>query len=236
MTTRIGGALIVVLLAGAIAAVAWSMWMRQPGPKLDLVPVATARTATPQASRAQFDAWLAADPVRAAQFAAFDAFLARENMSGIVPTWTLLRADAKRTPQCRADPFVLPPRRLWPNILPALRLVRDKAIPVVGRVEVASAYRDPTLNACSRGARGSRHLSFSALDLLPLDQPDVVTSFRKLCAAWRRAGPASRWGLGGYLDLDRPQHNRAGRFHVDGTGWRTWGFSYTRTSSICNRL
>lgn len=234
MSNSRGAALAILVIVAALTAASWWFWPHPASQHPDATP--PARVASPQASRAQFDAWLAADPARAEQFAAFDAFLADESLSGIVPTWTLLRADARRTVTCRANPFVLPPRRLWPNILPALRLLRDKVIPVVGLVEVASSFRDPTLNACSRGARGSRHISFSALDLVPLDQPDVVTSFRKLCAAWRNAGRSSRWGLGGYLDLDRPQQNRAGRFHVDGTGWRTWGFSYTRASSICNRL
>ncbi len=228
------GALAILFIAAALTAATLWFWPNPASQRPDATP--PARLTSPQASRAQFDAWLAADPARAEQFAAFEAFLARESLSGIVPSWTLLRADARRTASCRADLFVLPPRRLWPNILPALRLLRDKVIPVVGRVEVASAYRDPTLNACSQGARGSRHLDFSALDLVPLDQPDAVTSFRRLCAAWRNAGPSSRWGLGGYLDLETPQHNRVGRFHVDGTGWRTWGFSYSRASSICNRL
>lgn len=232
MRTGRGAALAILVIVAALAAASWWAWPHRDGPRRP----ETARAGVQPSPRAQFDVWLASDPARARQFAAFDAYLAAAGLSSVVPTWTILRADARRTATCQADRFVLPPRRLWPNILPALRIVRDKVVPVVGRVEVASAYRDPTLNACSRGARGSRHLSFSALDLVPLDQPDAVTSFRKLCTAWRRAGPASRWGLGGYLDFDRPQQNRAGRFHVDGTGWRTWGFSYTRASSICNRL
>lgn len=234
MSNSRGAALAILVIAAAVAAAIWGFW---PHLNSDRQRQTTSATlGFHPNSRAQFDAWLALDPARAQQFVEFDAYLAAAGLSSVVPTWTLLRADARRTATCRADRFVLPPRRFWPNILPALRLVRDKVVPVVGRVEVASTYRDPTLNACSRGARGSRHLSFSALDIIPLDQPDAVTSFRKLCAAWRAAGPSSRWGLGGYLDLGRPQQNRSGRFHVDGTGWRTWGFSYTRASSICNRL
>ncbi|QJQ32698.1 hypothetical protein GV829_09785 [Sphingomonas lacunae] len=117
-----------------------------------------------------------------------------------------------------------------------MKLVKEEAIPAVGRVEVASAFRLEALNACSKGASNSRHLTFAALDLIPLDQPDTVTSFTKLCARWRQAGARSKWGLGAYYDPAKPQHNQVARFHVDGTGWRTWGFSYGRASSGCNSL
>jgi hypothetical protein len=131
----------------------------------------------------------------------------------------LLRTNSNASARCRVDPFILPPRHFWPNILPALKLVKEEAIPAVGKVEVASAFRLEALNDCSRGASRSRHLSFA-----------------KLCARWRQAGARSRWGLGAYYDPAKPQHNQVARFHVDGTGWRTWGFSYGRASSGCNSL
>lgn len=209
----------------------WRSALSLPGRELQ--SYATPIVAT---DRDAFDAWLAAKPGRAREFAAFEAYIVREGFADLLPAWTLLRANANKSARCNAEPFVLPPRVLWRNILPALRIVREQAIPAVGRVTVASAYRDPALNACSRGARQSRHLSFSALDLIPHDQPDAPTSFGKLCAAWRKAGGASRWGLGAYYDPTKPEQNRIGRFHVDGTGWRTWGFSYGRASSGCNAL
>ena len=221
------------VLAFAIALLLW--WQGRPAV---LSKAVAERIAVPQsvAGRAAFESWLADEPGRAEEFAAFDAYISGQGYADLLPPWTLLRANVSRSERCRAEPFMLPPRRLWGNILPALRLVREQAIPAVGRVEVASAFRDPALNICSGGARGSRHLSFSALDLLPLDQPDAPTSFRKLCAAWRSAGRSSAWGLGAYHDPARPTQNPVGRFHVDGTGWRTWGFGYTRASSVCNSL
>lgn len=186
--------------------------------------------------REEFDAWLAAGPGRARAFADFEAFIAREGFAGLFPAWTLLRANASNTIRCPVEPFILPPRRHWRNILPALRLVREQVIPAIGRVQVASAYRDPAANDCSRGARGSRHLTFHALDLVPVMQPPPPDHFAKLCAAWRTAGRGSRWGFGAYHDPAKPNQNTVGRFHVDGTGWRTWGFSYTRASSRCNAV
>lgn len=215
-----------------------TVWLARGGSWSSGIAAPTAaRSPIPQEARhAAFNQWRAADPARERDYAAFREFLAANGVAEIVPHWTLLRANATKSGQCRADAFVIPPRRLWPNILPALRLTRDHVIPAIGPVEVYSAFRDPAMNACSRGAGRSRHMSFQALDLVPLDQPDARASFARLCAAWRTAGARSGWGLGGYLDLDRPQENRIGRFHVDGSGWRTWGFGYTRASSICNRL
>ena len=224
----------VLVGAGAYVAVVgfpvgWGIGGREPGRiwQVDTSPLAAVQ-------REEFDVWLAAEPDRAREFAQFEAFIAREGFADLLPAWTLLRANANKSARCNADPFVLPPRALWRNILPALRLVRAEVIPAIGPVAVASAFRDPTLNACSRGATQSRHLTFHALDLVPVMQPPAPDHFVKLCAAWRAAGTESRWGLGAYQDPAKPEQNAVGRFHVDGTGWRTWGFSYGRASSRCN--
>lgn len=201
-----------------------------------LPTVATLIPSTASNDRAAFERWIGASPARADNFAAFDRFIAQSGYADVVPSWQLLRANSAQILRCPVAPFILPPRRTWRNILPALRLVREQVIPAVGRVNVASVFRTSSANACSRGASQSRHLTFAAIDLLPIDQPDPVASFRRLCRAWRQAGPASGWGLGAYYDLARRDQNSIGRFHVDGTGWRTWGFSYGRASSSCNAL
>lgn len=219
----------------AIAALALFLLSRaQPSTPQAVTPRQMAIPATAQ--RPAFDRWLGADATRATEFATFERFVADHGYGDLLPAWTLLRTNSNKSANCRVDPFILPPRSLWPNILPALKLVREQVIPAVGRVEVASAFRVPALNNCSKGASRSRHLSFAALDLIPLDQPDAPTSFAKLCGQWRQAGTRSRWGLGAYYDAARPRENQIARFHVDGTGWRTWGFSYGRASSGCNNL
>ncbi len=223
---RVAWLLAVCALAGSVGALSLLAWRGS-------IPRPDAAASAPT-GRAAFDQWLGAVPGRPQEFADFEAFIVREELAGPVPVWTLLRANATKSAQCNADAFVLPPRHLWPNILPALRLVRDRVVPAIGKVAVASAFRDPALNACSRGAGRSRHMGFHALDLVPLAQADVPAGFAKLCAAWRASGGGSRWGLGAYYDAARPAQNRVGRFHVDGTGWRTWGFDYRRASSGCN--
>lgn len=180
--------------------------------------------------------WLDAAPTRRAQFAALSAELARAGVGDVVPIWSLLRTNPQRLAQCGGPAFMLPPREQWRNIVPALRLVRQQVIPAVGRVEVASVQRGRALNECSGGATASRHLSFAAVDLVPLEIRDARDAFTRLCRAWRRAGSASGWGLGAYFDPVRTTQNRRARFHVDGTGWRTWGFSRGGESSGCRHL
>jgi Peptidase M15 len=187
-------------------------------------------------NEAAFRVWLKEQPERSAQFDALAAFLNKEGVGKVVPIWTLARGDLNRLPWCKGAGFVLPPRKTWANLPPALRLVRDEVIPAVGQVEVLSAFRTPELNKCAHGASQSRHLTFSAMDLIAPDQPDGKTMFAKLCRRWKAAGPASRWGLGAYFDPARPNANKQARFHVDATGWRSWGFSKKSTSSGCKLL
>lgn len=180
--------------------------------------------------------WLNAEPQRRASLAELDAYLTAQGVGGVVPTRDLLLADGPNSRRCRSERYAMPPRSLWPAIIPALRLVRDQAIPAVGRVQVVSVFRTPELNRCGHGAPQSRHLRFAALDLVPLDTANSRDAFTRLCQSWRRAGPRSGWGLGAYFDAARPQANSVARFHVDGTGWRTWGFSKRAASSGCHQL
>jgi len=114
-----------------------------------------------------------------------------------------------------------------------LRLVREEVIPVVGHVEVFASNRSPELNACVKGAKGSRHMAFAAVDLVAPDRADKRQLFADLCAMHRRVGARSRMGLGAYYDPAKPQPSKLGRFHIDQSGYRTWGFDYTRASSYC---
>jgi hypothetical protein len=188
-------------------------------------------------SREAFEAWLRAYPARAKSFGDLRGYLAGEGVADVVPVWQLARIDADYAARCKAGFFALPPRSQWPNIVPALRLVRDKVVPVTGRVEVASSWRSPAVNACIGGAKRSAHRDFKALDLVaPARSGDRRKLFTDLCAMQRKAGPRSRLGLGAYHDPARPQLNSAGRFHIDASGYRTWGFDYSAKSNPCPKL
>ncbi|MXO90777.1 D-Ala-D-Ala carboxypeptidase family metallohydrolase [Pontixanthobacter aquaemixtae] len=181
---------------------------------------------------AAFERWLVAGPDRASEFQKFETYLRSVGVGDVVPAWQLTRIDGYHAAECVLDPFAVPPDDLWPNIVPALRLVRDEVIPTVGEVEVRSSYRTPEGNSCLRGVSRSRHLTFSALDLVTADRQRGEQLYRKLCAMHAQAGSRSRMGLGAYFDPQRPKLG-TGRFHIDGTGYRSWGHSYSAASSPC---
>lgn len=60
----------------------------------------------------------------------------------------------------------VPPRALWPNIVPTLWF-GEKLREAFGPTVVGSGYRDPDHNASVGGAEDSLHLYFNALDLTP---------------------------------------------------------------------
>lgn len=187
-------------------------------------------------SHGAFKRWIAEDKRRASEFAAFERFLAKGGVAEVVPAWQIMRTDADYAARCDLPAFALPPRDKWAAIVPALRLVRAEVVPVVGRVEVHSAWRSDELNACVRGASRSRHLSFSALDLIAPEYRDKPRMFAELCAMHSKVGRRTGMGLGAYWDPKQPRANPDGRFHIDATGYRTWGFDYTGASSGCRLL
>ena len=187
-----------------------------------------------------FDAWLQSDDGKrrdlGAEYKAFVDFLAKNDVRDVVPPWQLLRTDADYAARCDLPAFAMPPRSHWPAIVPALKLVEAEIKPLVGKVDVHSAWRSPELNRCVKGAKGSRHLTFSALDLIAPERNNRVGLFKQLCALHRRVGPRTSMGLGAYYDPAKPKANLQGRFHIDAKGYRQWGFDYTAASSGCRHL
>ena len=172
--------------------------------------------------RDRFAAWKAEAPGRAERVAAFEALLRRERVAGVLPTHQVLRTDERHW-RCGA-PFDLPPRERWDEIVPTLRLLRDEVKPAVGEVEVVSGFRRPAMNRCIGGASKSRHLGFGALDLRPATQMSKAGLSKRLCAVHARIGRQRRMGLGLYP---------INRFHIDASGYRSWGWDYTGKTSPC---
>ena len=150
-----------------------------------------------------------------------------------MPAWQLFRTDANYAARCGIGAFEMPAEAKWSAIVPTLRLVEQEVIPVVGPVEVFASNRSATLNDCVNGAKASRHLAFAAVDLVAPERADLRRLFADLCAMHSRVGPRSGMGLGAYYDPARPIASRHGRFHIDASGYRTWGFGFTRASSYC---
>ena len=174
--------------------------------------------------------------VKARAYARFQTYLESKGVAGIVPTWQLWRVDAYYARRCETEFFAIPPTESWSEIVPVLQLIRDEVIPEVGPVEVVSGYRTPAINACVNGAARSKHLSFSALDLVALEMTQRQRLFRQLCELQSRVGQRRAMGLGAYFDPDDLERGRRGRFHIDASGFRTWGFDYTGRSNPCPRL
>lgn len=157
--------------------------------------------------------WFLASPAHATYVKAFNNYLATYGVSGIVPTWQLLRT-ASDWQKCGTAAFEVPPSEDWPNIVQTLRYVRDRVIPTVGPVEPVSVYRSPMLNKCAGGAQESAHRFMQAVDMVPLNPITRDMLISKLCAVHATNGEPYGVGLGFYVGL---------RFHVDSRKFRTWG-------------
>ena len=160
-----------------------------------------------------YRSWYVASIRHQQQVKAFNDYLETWQVSGVLPTWQILRT-ATSWHRCGGMPFEVPPTTEWPHIVQTLRYVRDYVVPAVGPVEAVSAYRNPSLNACAGGAPESAHKHYSAIDMVPLRKTSRGELMRTLCAVQARRGPDYQVGLGFYAFL---------RFHVDTIKYRRWG-------------
>lgn len=156
-----------------------------------------------------FQQWRAA---REAQVQAFETFLRGEKLSDVIPLAQLLRT-ASDWQLCHAEPFEVPPPSNWPDVSSTLRLVAElKQRRLLPAFEVHSAYRNPALNECAKGAAQSAHKTHFALDIVTT--VDQSAWMAELCRFWRTEG--QRWNMG----LSRYS---SGRLHIDTKRYRTWG-------------
>ena len=94
---------------------------------------------------------------------------------------------------------VLPPREMWPSIVPTLRVIDQLALELGMPVaEVVSVYRMPAYNARCEGARsGSWHTRNVAIDIKMAAPPSVVAA----TARSLRARGLFSGGVGRYLNF-----------------------------------
>lgn len=157
--------------------------------------------------------WIAASPARPIQVKAFNDYLAANGVGGVAPTWQLVRT-ASDWWKCGGQPFEVPPTAHWPNIVHALRFIGAFVEPVIGQVEVVSAYRNPALNACAKGAATSTHLTGGGIDMVPVQPFRRELLMESLCRIQLDKGWWNGIGLGFYKGL---------RFHIDARRNREWG-------------
>lgn len=143
-------------------------------------------------------------------------------MHDVVPMEQLLRLG-RRWQACGGTLYMVPPRRQWGGIVPALRLFAElERAGLLDGARVVSGYRPLAYNRCEGGSDGSRHRRNAALDIEL--RPAAAERMDRLCAHWRSIGPARGWGLGFYTPT---------RIHLDATGFRTWGADHHRGTSLC---
>jgi len=171
-----------------------------------------------------YQRWLSASDTRQTEVRAFEDFLAREGVGGVLPTNQILLNDDLWA-ECHKDaPYTLAQKAYWPHIVSTLRYVRDVVVPGIGPVKVVSGYRDSELNRCAGGASRSAHAGFYALDLVPVQAVKYATMVQRLCASHAKYGATYHTGLGFY---------EGQRFHVDSKGFRRWGSNYHAATSPC---
>lgn len=175
-------------------------------------------------------AWLATGEHRQS-VQAYKQFLKQKGLANLVPDHELLRS-ARDWQKCGVEPYAVPPREIWSNIVPTLSILKALVDDgVINDFEVTSAYRALSLNRCAGGADASRHVFNAALDFRigpeqpsDLDQFNIQQTKTKLCQFWETKGQALNMGLGVYA---------SGQIHIDSQGFRSWGPDHHYRTSIC---
>jgi hypothetical protein len=186
--------------------------------------VVVTESALAQTDKGAYASWLGEDPAHGEEVQSFDDFLQQQGVGGVFANDELL-LDATNWKRCELkSPYAMPPRGLWPNIVPTLKFIRDEVVPVIGPVTVESGWREPSLNRCAGGAPKSAHAQFYALDLVPLKPMTRQDLIAAVCKLHSVRGKAYKVGLGFYDGL---------RFHIDTKAYRRWGSDGHGATSPC---
>lgn len=143
----------------------------------------------------------------------FVSFLKFEGVDNILPAEQLIR-QGSGWQDVSLPPLALPHDSLWPNIVPTLRLIRDKIMPITGPVEAVSAFRTRQYNDAAGGDPNSKHMVFRALDLVPIKKVERDSIVPPLVKLWETEGESVGMGLGLYWFI---------RFHVHTGDYEIWG-------------
>lgn len=149
---------------------------------------------------------------RGKQIAKLSDFLRRHGVDHVVPIHELLQQGTDWT-RNRQQRYSIPDENFWPNMVATLKLLDRFVIPAVGPVKVLSGFRSPSYNLAAGGAPRSRHLNFSALDVIPKLNLTRNTLHNQLDKIWSIHGGQLNMGLGLYGEK---------RFHIDTGGYRRW--------------
>ncbi|GAM56276.1 hypothetical protein JCM19231_2530 [Vibrio ishigakensis] len=109
--------------------------------------------------------------------------------------------------------FTVPDKKQVPNMVRTVKFIQEHVEPVTGPLIPVSGDRDQYYNQTSGGATKSKHLSFCALDLVPINDVSREELHKMLWQVYNKAGRENNMGLGLYSGV---------RFHIDTCGFRNW--------------
>lgn len=176
-----------------------------------------------------YQRWLSWHPEQRVQAEAYGHYLSFY-LGGNVPPMHQLLTTARSWQLCGHEPYEVPPRELWSNMIPTLQLyqlLKDRQI-LPATTQIRSVYRNPDLNQCAGGAVASKHLANAAIDVwVPEYGDDSLALYYlkdELCRFWRAEGERYQLGLGLYA---------TGAIHLDTQGYRKWGAQFSSYVSPC---
>ncbi|MFA0809744.1 D-Ala-D-Ala carboxypeptidase family metallohydrolase [Microbulbifer epialgicus] len=147
-----------------------------------------------------------------ALFTRLKDFLRLNQVDQVVPPFELLRQGSDWQ-DLDEPPFAIPPAENWGAMVYTLRALQQEIVPRIGPVTVISGWRTTSYNSKAGGSRGSKHLHFCGLDIVPqnnFSREQLVPVLRDI---HKRNGQQWNMGLGIYKGI---------RFHVDTCGYRRW--------------
>lgn len=171
--------------------------------------------------------WLKLYPYRKQRVAQYERFLRQQ--AGYVPPMDQMLRSARSWQKCGFEPYEIPPEHYWMEMVGTLKLVKrlknEGFLPEP--FTIVSVYRNPELNRCAKGSKGSKHLMNAAVDIRVdyLNEAARADTEYALCEFWNTQGEFYGFGLGLY---------RSGTIHIDTQGYRRWGSSYGSSSSPCH--
>ncbi|MCO1332733.1 D-Ala-D-Ala carboxypeptidase family metallohydrolase [Microbulbifer sp. OS29] len=147
-----------------------------------------------------------------ARFTKLKKFLRNNRVDQVVPPFELLRQGSDWQ-DLDEPPFAIPPKELWWGMVNTLRVIEREIVPRIGPITVVSGWRTVGYNRKAGGSKGSKHLHFCGLDMVPQQKFSRDQLIPVLRDIHKRNGLQWQMGLGIY---------RSVRFHVDTCGYRRW--------------
>nr|WP_086938467.1 D-Ala-D-Ala carboxypeptidase family metallohydrolase [Thaumasiovibrio occultus] len=139
-------------------------------------------------------------------------YFTEHGVSGEIP-WHLVMLQGTDWAGSGMSLFKVPERADWYKMARTLKFIEQYVIPQTGPLIPVSGDRTAEYNQAAGGAPRSKHLTFCAVDLVPVESISRQDLHRKLQAIYCQHGREHQMGLGLYGGV---------RFHIDTCGYRQW--------------